>query len=634
MELTVVEKGTEAGIPDKPDKGVEKIIVAVHGIGDQTNYATIRSTLNQFCRFRGESGGVPLGRFHIRDDEEDDASEGVSPYLEMFKSPRLVFTEVYWAHIPRKIATEHKLEETKMWVKTIIERAQTNQKKDNDPNKLSEDDFVNIDQVLLEMLSALGVLERVCFLAEKAGLFTFDLNKVLVDYVNDVQVVTEFGSSRQTILGLFAKLMDKVHRRYPNADIYLVAHSEGSVVSFLGLLEAICRNNSDWIKSVRGFMTIGSPIDTHLLLWPELFKDYGKRPEVPVKAPIVWRNYYDRGDPIGDKLDTTRQWLRDKWGEQTYEKIFDFKGEEGSKKQKESGQKVPDDSKGGDYGFVRYPLPGKAHNDYWKDDGVFGHFIKNVVCIPTQNSKGRKPKSHENPPGDKYWWKYTNWWLPYVAGLIVLFTGVFVLCKAIVAFSPGLMKVTSTPTSVFPPILWETLALTIILAGLTVMTRIFRLTGRWKFRIGGIVVFLLSAFAYREIRYWNQDPNEHWAMVLAVVAIAVVYLAWFHLRSLVPTLQRWGTLGVKTLLTIGSLGIVIIAGFDYKKVGANQPDSPIWPLFLAGALFLYLWWLAIHIFDLTFIWHRYIRTSEAKNTLKQNCTYEKPAPAQAVRRTA
>jgi hypothetical protein len=33
---------------------------------------------------------------------------------------------------------------------------------------------------------------------------------------------------------------------------------------------------------------------------------------------------------------------------------------------------------------------------------------------------------------------------------------------------------------------------------------------------------------------------------------------------------------------------------------------------LAGAAFLYLWWLAIILFDLTFIWHLYIRWSGAE----------------------
>ena len=38
---------------------------------------------------------------------------------------------------------------------------------------------------------------------------------------------------------------------------------------------------------------------------------------------------------------------------------------------------------------------------------------------------------------------------------------------------------------------------------------------------------------------------------------------------------------------------------------------------MAGLAFLYLWWLGILLFDLTFVWHRYIRCSVAIDTLRQ-----------------
>jgi hypothetical protein len=37
---------------------------------------------------------------------------------------------------------------------------------------------------------------------------------------------------------------------------------------------------------------------------------------------------------------------------------------------------------------------------------------------------------------------------------------------------------------------------------------------------------------------------------------------------------------------------------------------------LAAAAFLYLWWLAAHLFDLVFVWHRYIRSSLANKMLR------------------
>ena len=48
-----------------------------------------------------------------------------------------------------------------------------------------------------------------------------------------------------------------------------------------------------------------------------------------------------------------------------------------------------------------------------------------------------------------------------------------------------------------------------------------------------------------------------------------------------------------------------------------QVHPPVWPVLLSGAFFLYLWWLAALIFDLAFVWQRYIRNSVANDRLKE-----------------
>lgn len=56
------------------------------------------------------------------------------------------------------------------------------------------------------------------------------------------------------------------------------------------------------------------------------------------------------------------------------------------------------------------------------------------------------------------------------------------------------------------------------------------------------------------------------------------------------------------------LGGVVITGLVAYAVMQNR-QGPIWPVFLAGAAFLYLWWLAALLFDLVVVWHLYIRSS-------------------------
>ena len=140
---------------------------------------------------------------------------------------------------------------------------------------------------------------------------------------------------------------------------------------------------------IRGLMTLGSPIDKHLVLWPELFGT-GPPRHTPDR-PIHWRNYYDRGDPIGFALDDARSWLEvHRW-----DKVFAF----------------PPDH---DHGFTRYPLPGKAHVDYWTDDTVFGHFITNVVKEPPEGSKSPPRLEYADPPADRRLKKWLSYIVPYV----------------------------------------------------------------------------------------------------------------------------------------------------------------------------------------------------------------------------
>ena len=78
-----------------PALGVQKAIVAVHGIGDQHTYATIQAVVNQFTGFYPSA--VPLGAFH--------ENEGIMALKAPFPSG-FAFAEVYWATIPREAAKD------------------------------------------------------------------------------------------------------------------------------------------------------------------------------------------------------------------------------------------------------------------------------------------------------------------------------------------------------------------------------------------------------------------------------------------------------------------------------------------------------------------------------------------------
>jgi hypothetical protein len=155
-------------------------------------------------------------------------------------------------------------------------------------------------------------------------------------------------------------------------------------------------------------MTIGSPLNKHIVMWPKLWKDLNPAPGRNSQDPIEWRNYYDYGDPVGFDLEITREWMK--------ENGWLAKGEikEGAR----FFQFGSDD----DCGFTRYAFPGKAHNDYWNDADVFGHFINEVVL---KKGKAVKPRT--------IWWTvFLSRVVPYALCLALLAGGTYVLYNTLV----------------------------------------------------------------------------------------------------------------------------------------------------------------------------------------------------------
>lgn len=598
-----VETGGNVVTPEPvvtPDPNIKHLVVAVHGVGDQYSYATLQSVVNQFCRHYQEPMDTPLGAFHNGRHFYSIQKEGNA--LTCFG-----FAEVYWAKIPRKLVDDkHTLEEAKNWATTIIERLRMRWKTAKEPIECSYEKFALSRQILHEMIETIAVLERLCFIAEKAGLFTFDLRRILEDYLGDVQVVAEFAVERDEILNTFQETMEQASRECPNADIYIVAHSEGTVIALLGLLDAFESKNKpapEWTGRVRGFMTLGSPIDKHLYFWPNLFEN--RRPTCKPSKPIAWRNYYDFGDPIGFDLDGIRDWLDKpaprpagvKWRD-----VFEFEDEH-------------------DFGFTRYPFPGKAHVDYWEDDQVFGHFIKSVV-EPDDKRGTQKPGAHKEavgdkpsstapssplPPQTKYWSWIASWILPYVGVFAVLLTAAFIMDKAVLMAS-GADK-TATVLEIFR----GTVGLATLLYGVTIGARIPRLT---KSPFSWVMAFLACVASVAAcLALWGAfDSVADDIVPVSSTRLWIYTASVIVISSLFSILRpRWGA---TPMIVIGT-GLVAFSAFEI--VGA-QHEGPTWPLVVATAAFLYLWWLAALLFDLIVAWHVYIRWSQINEIIRQMTT--------------
>lgn len=408
----------------------------------------------------------------------------------------IVFGEVYWADIPRgPAAHRYTLDEAKKWAQSIVERLREllPPRASGAPvaSKLYPDRFYYpfARTVIGQLAEGIGVLGRLLWLGEKAGLPPFKLDDLLVNYLGDVQVFTEFQNYRRQILDTFHDLMRGIHDRHPDATIYVVAHSEGSVIAFLAMLEALRgvkggigqgageALNANWASKFGGLMTIGAPIGKHLVLWDWLWKhlnwpDKHPRPDLP---RIPWRNYYDYGDPVGFGLRDTRRWL----DQNGWKGVFDF-----------------DHNDQGDIAFTRYPFPGKAHTDYWNDGDVFDHFLGTVVWPGTRRA-GRAAAA----PRTRLFYSLVSRCLPYLLVLAVLLLGAYLLHKG----SAESYGIESSPTNFAR----DLAATTILLAGVTAVVRVPRLTSELLWVVGALLLFAASLYAFphlisddQRVRLW------------------------------------------------------------------------------------------------------------------------------------
>jgi hypothetical protein len=628
-----------------------RYVVAVHGIGDQYYNATVQSVVSAFAGFFNYPAGVPLGAFRKPPPaiatfalETPDTLGALPVPKELIETS---FVEIYWADIPRKVQQEgYTIEETKAWARTVVARLRARYEGFTNPAgkmrqasapsvagvlpPLSPNEYRSVADALEEMIETFNVLGNLLWIAEKAGVLKFDLDNLLTSYVGDVQIVADFEDFRAGILQRFTKVMEAIALPSPGGsdvapEIYVVAHSEGTVVAFMGLLQGMAQGQpaAQWYQYVRGFMTFGSPIDKHIVLWPDIWKPVtDPRPDVlefcrsNQSRKIWWKNYYDKGDPVGFKLDTTRDWLKShQWAE-----AFRF------------------DENNDDHGFARYPMPGDAHNRYWKDPDVFGHFIENVVGV-----KNGAPR-YSQPPRTRLIAALIAYVVPYFLIYSLCCLGCYFIYKATEAFVLRPLLLRESVINV--------LGIGALLTGMIFCARVMKLTRRLRWIAMAVVGFIICAVPYYFVPEEFQQKQAlfqfgHWKLAHApgLFVIASAFLTAFivgMIGRIDPRRWKQGiAIGLRTicrgarpLLIVVSLQVAAMVihrlVFNWPSL-ASDGKHPIWPVFLAFGAFVYLWWLAILLFDLVFVWHRYIRWAGGPEVLRGMRDARKDAELNSLR---
>ena len=426
-----------------------KHIVVVHGIGDQAPNETVLGFMNEFIR------ALPTEGFKVTVDnliENVDAIKDsvnitsdrkehfntIAPlrsfhpsyfiFTDLKKNIRHVigFSEVYWKQIPDeyiKQNSENLPIPIFTWAHSVNTRLQGSPRRYH----LAQDAINNIEKLL--KLSRLFAV-----FGKKSD--TYD--NIVKKFLGDVQVYAESDKIRQDINNRFLEVMARVDEfqhiiktkvqakwndpniNVPNSkhEIYVVSHSEGTVISLNSLVQAAIlakgsqsynspdyiplfqfeeklvkfygnkAKASEWLGLVKGFVTLGSPIDKHYTIWSHRFRtDILTNHSDHNNPKIPWFNYWDQNDPVGYGLKEIFPATTDNQTDAS--KLFDRKF---------------------DCGFIRYFIPGLAHVGYWNDNSIYENIIHEVMNLGTTRKGGTVVKN-------KWWARFQQ---PIEAGAYIL----------------------------------------------------------------------------------------------------------------------------------------------------------------------------------------------------------------------
>ena len=344
-----------------------KHIVVVHGIGDQRENETVIGFMNEFIRSMPDEIRDDVNIHNLLGGPLGTPRLGEPAYLTIGKQDKtpdyaIAFSEVFWQPVTNKYLLEHLQPPIPIftWAHSVNTRLFH-----GGPRFRTAREAIDNLETMLDLIKRLAVIYK------KSGQLAYILERFLGDvemYVESRDLRDDINQRVMDILERDEAISEEVawlltrHNQencFDRRDIYVVAHSEGTVVAYYSLVQAAAEREQNaarrtWLPRVSGLVTMGSPLDKHYSIWENRFLKSTLK-ETPEKK-IDWYNYWDRSDPVGMTLTVLK--THDTGTDAG--KLFNVKFDEG---------------------FARYPIPGKAHTDYWTDREIHTDILHKVLGI-------------------------------------------------------------------------------------------------------------------------------------------------------------------------------------------------------------------------------------------------------------
>jgi hypothetical protein len=280
---------TDGDLPPESNaagKCKRQTFVVVHGVGRQAELDTLRTLVEGYhlVTHTPRAGGVSRSEADLM--REEDGADW--------------FEEVRYSHL---IAhhEEYGERDLRRWLRTFRGRLEEIHNERGGGDRL---DFSGIESVTDDILLTTKIAKLIT-VRLKVGAESFESIELSAnDFLRQLQLFADRESYRDAIVDQVRRGLAVVAAADPTRRLVVAAHSLGTVVTLIALLQAEAAGEV-WVGQVDRFVTFGSPLDLVMVLFPEFFPTLSGSSG----RGIRWTNYTLSNDPIATDLRLVRCWF-------------------------------------------------------------------------------------------------------------------------------------------------------------------------------------------------------------------------------------------------------------------------------------------------------------------------------------
>jgi len=553
-------------------------VIAVHGIGEQRKNETVLPVISEFAAARHnahehtnlltlgllasqstDNHWIELDEIPAMPDKDLEGKRWLPNTAANPEGNNIRFLDFIWSDVTRE---QHPQvgQSVKDWTDVLINRLKVRK----------EMGTQGVDWII-ELMDTMqeGVLLVQKILNLRAASVS---NRIFNDFLGDVEIYGNFPHTRGRAVRLFHEMMAKLHAEHANEfgdqvkpQYTIIAHSLGTVMTLDAITYARANEDSrrsteassnpaiihfpgydgsqfshehsqseqvkgpalneppsvEWVKYLSSYVTLGSPIDKYLALWTENYKHLANTAWIDDTLiqsrgyKIRHFNYSDEQDPVGFELNILKS-------TPAWQALMEI---------------------GEDIVFARYPLPGRAHVDYWNDYDLMQRILDVGIDNRSESiDEQKKPRGH-----------YTEWFKlgAYIKALLLSYVLVPSLGWAVASVFLQ-MIVHSLAANTIP---W--LSIVFFLATLVLTHILMELLIMWR---------LLLVVSRKEESPMQEKIKRQFAdkIIRAIIYGTPVLWGGLLVITLLPAVQEWFGKYLATWLI--SVGLALLVSCDIARI--------------------------------------------------------------------